>query len=81
VGSELWCIDTPHETPYTWAAFAEGDCLLFGNESGGLPASVQERYAERLVGILMPSGAVRSLNLATAVGIVLYDALRRLRGW
>ena len=77
----LWCIETPNEKPYTRAEFADGDCLLFGNESGGLPPSVRERYAERLVGIPMPSGAVRSLNLATAVGIVLYDALRRLHGW
>jgi tRNA (cytidine/uridine-2'-O-)-methyltransferase len=77
----LWCIETPNERPYTRAEFADGDCLLFGNESGGLPPSIRERYADRLVGIPMPTGAVRSLNLATAVGIVLYDALRRLHGW
>jgi tRNA (cytidine/uridine-2'-O-)-methyltransferase len=77
----LWCVETPTERPYTRAEFADGDYLLFGNESSGLPPSVRERYAERLVGIPMPTGAVRSLNLATAVGIVLYDALRRLHGW
>jgi tRNA (cytidine/uridine-2'-O-)-methyltransferase len=77
----IWCVETPGEKPYTKADFADGDCLLFGNESSGLPASVRERYAERLIGIPMPTGAVRSLNLATAVGIVLYDALRRLHGW
>jgi tRNA (cytidine/uridine-2'-O-)-methyltransferase len=77
----LWCIETPSEKSYTRADFADGDCLLFGNESGGLPPSVRERHAERLVGIPMLSEAVRSLNLATAVGIVLYDALRRLHGW
>ncbi len=80
-GLRIWCVETPNEKPYTRADFADGDCLLFGNESSGLPASVRERYAERLVGIPMPTGAVRSLNLATAVGIVLYDALRRLHGW
>jgi len=77
----IWCIETPGEKPYTKAEFADGDCLLFGNESSGLPPSIRERFAERLVGIPMPTGAVRSLNLATAVGIVLYDALRRLHGW
>ena len=77
----LWCVETPCDKPYTRADFADGDCLLFGNESGGLPPSVRERYAERVVGIPMVTGAVRSLNLATAVGIVLYDALRRLHGW
>ena len=77
----IWCVETPNEKPYTRAEFADGDCLLFGNESRGLPPSIRERFAERLVGIPMPTGAVRSLNLATAVGIVLYDALRRLHGW
>ncbi|HEY1188350.1 MAG TPA: tRNA (cytidine(34)-2'-O)-methyltransferase [Gemmata sp.] len=79
--ARIWCIETPSSRPYTRAEFAEGDCLLFGSESSGLPLSVRERYADRLVGIPMPNGAVRSLNLATSVGIVLYDALRRLRGW
>ena len=77
----VWCVETPAEQPYTRAEFADGDCLLFGSESSGLPPSVRERYAARLVGIPMPGGAVRSLNLATAVGVVLYDALRRLHGW
>src|SRR4051794_19462327 len=69
----IWCVETPCERPYTRADFADGDCLLFGNESGGLPPSVRERFAERTVGIPMLTDAVRSLNLATAVGIVLYD--------
>lgn len=77
----IWCVETPCDTPYTRAEFADGDCLLFGSESSGLPRSVLERYAERTVGVPMLSDAVRSLNLATAVGIVLYDALRRLHGW
>ncbi len=77
----IWCVETPNEKPYTRADFASGDCLLFGNESSGLPPSLRERFADRMVGIPMPTGAVRSLNLATAVGIVLYDALRRLHGW
>ncbi|MBY0458474.1 MAG: tRNA (cytidine(34)-2'-O)-methyltransferase [Gemmataceae bacterium] len=80
--SAIWCVETPAARPYTQADFADGDCLLFGSESSGLPHAMRERYADRLIGIPMPgSGVVRSLNLATAVGIVLYDALRRLHGW
>ena len=67
--------------PYTRAAFADGDCLLFGCESIGLPAAVREKYAGRVLGIPMPTGKVRSLNLATAAGVVLYEALRQLRDW
>ena len=77
----VWCVETPAGRPYTRAAFADGDCLLFGGESKGLPAGVRARYADTLLGIQMPTGRVRSLNLATAVGIVLYECLRQLHDW
>ena len=77
----IWVVETPAEKSYTRAAFRDGDCLLFGNESSGLPAAVRERFAGRVVGIPMPTGKVRSLNLATAVGVVLYEALRQVHGW
>lgn len=80
-GGRVWCVETPSVVPYTRAAFVDGDCLLFGAESKGLPAGVREKYAERLIGIPMPTGAVRSLNLATSVGVVLYEALRQLHDW
>ncbi len=63
--------------PYWEAPVHDGACLVFGNETEGLPAKIVEKYADRLYTIPM-SGPVRSLNLATAAGIVLYDALRRL---
>ncbi|HMF14966.1 MAG TPA: TrmH family RNA methyltransferase, partial [Gemmataceae bacterium] len=71
-----------HSTiPYTRAAFRDGDCLLFGKESVGLPFEVLDRFAPCTFGIPMPTGKVRSLNLATAVGVVLYEALRQIEGW
>jgi tRNA (cytidine/uridine-2'-O-)-methyltransferase len=66
---------------YTRERYRDGDCLLFGSESKGLPASVLARFADTAVTIPMPAGHVRSLNLATAVGIVLYEALRQLHDW
>jgi tRNA (cytidine/uridine-2'-O-)-methyltransferase len=80
-GGRVWCVETPGEMPYTRADFRDGDCLLFGSESKGLPPGVRERAAGRLLGIPMPTGKVRSLNLATAVGIVLYEALRQIHRW
>lgn len=77
----VWCVETPGKRPYTQARFADGDCLLFGSESRGLPAGVREKYTDTLIGIPMPTGQVRSLNLATAVGVVLYEALRQLHDW
>jgi tRNA (cytidine/uridine-2'-O-)-methyltransferase len=82
IGSEhIWCVETPTETTYTQVEFREGDCLVFGSESKGLPAEVRDRYVARTIGIPMPGGKVRSLNLSTAAGVVLYEALRQLHGW
>ena len=77
----IWCIDNPADRPYTRADFRDGDCLLFGSETKGLPPGVRDRQADRLLGIPMPTGKVRSLNLATACGVVLYEALRQVHGW
>lgn len=60
---------------YLAAEFAPGDALVFGKESVGLSEEITAKYSDRLVGI--PTlGAVRSLNLANAVGIALFEALR-----
>lgn len=74
-------IETGTDRIYTRAAYEDGDCLLFGNESSGLPQSIRDRYADRMYGIPMPTGKVRSLNLATSAGIVLYAALSRVNNW
>ncbi len=60
-------------------AFEDGDFLVFGRETKGLPESLLADNAESCVTIPM-IGQTRSLNLATAVGIVLYEGLRQLRG-
>jgi tRNA (cytidine/uridine-2'-O-)-methyltransferase len=77
----LWCVDNPAPTPYTRADFRDGDCLFFGSEEIGLPPTLRDHDPARLIGIPMPTGTVRSLNLATAVGIVLYEGLRQVHGW
>ena len=77
-GPGLWAIECPAPVAYTRATFQDGDCLLFGAESKGLPLAIREKYAARLLEIPMLTPHVRSLNLATSVGIVLYEALRQL---
>lgn len=62
---------------YTAIRFRPDDALVFGCESRGLPASLRDALAP-LYRIPMRSDAVRSLNLATAAGIVLYEGLRQL---
>ena len=80
-GSRVFCFSARATRPYTGVAYEAGDCLLFGGESHGLPESVVTRYGERALLIPMPAAQVRSLNLATAVGIALYEALRQIHGW
>ena len=58
---------------------SENIVLIFGRETGGLPADLHERYADRFVGMPMLSPRVRSLNLSTSVGIALYEVLRQQR--
>jgi tRNA (cytidine/uridine-2'-O-)-methyltransferase len=65
-------------TPYTAVAYRPGDVLIFGNESHGLPETLLAGDESRVLGIPMRIDHVRSLNLATAVGIVLYEALRHI---
>jgi tRNA (cytidine/uridine-2'-O-)-methyltransferase len=77
----LFCFTAHATTPYTSVVYRPGDCLLFGGESHGLPPGLLQRHADRTLVIPMPAGKVRSLNLATAVGIALYEALRQLNDW
>jgi len=58
------------------APFQSNSCLVFGNETDGMPQRILEKHPERCYRIPM-SDQVRSLNLATAVAIVLYEALRQ----
>ena len=71
-------LTTKATRPYWDAGFADGDYLVFGRETRGLPESLLATERAHLSTIPMAAGA-RSLNLATSVGIVLYEACRQLR--
>ena len=70
-------LTTKAERPYYEWEFAEGDCLVFGRETRGLPEELLRANWPDCVTIPMPNPKVRSLNLATAVAVVLYEALRQ----
>jgi tRNA (cytidine/uridine-2'-O-)-methyltransferase len=65
------------EKAYWDAEFQDGDFLVFGRETKGLPASLLAAHPETTLTIPMSEGT-RSINLATSVGIVLYEAIRQL---
>ncbi len=69
---------TKSDKLYTEWKFQDGDCLIFGRETRGLPEDLLKANWERALTIPMPNENIRSLNLANSVGIVLYEALRQL---
>jgi len=72
-------LTTKAERLYTDWKFAENDCLVFGPETRGLPETLLRANWDNCLTIPMPNKNVRSLNLATSVGIVLYEALRQIK--
>ena len=61
---------------YSDAMFQQGDWLVFGSESSGLPDSIRTQYGAQCLALPM-IGPVRSLNLAVAVGVGLFEAHRQ----
>ena len=76
-GARLFSIETSGRRAYTAATFAAGDALMFGPETRGLAAAALELVPrERQLAIPMRA-ANRSLNLANAVALVIYEAWRQ----
>jgi len=63
---------------YLEVDYTDGTFLIFGKESVGLSQNVRETHADQLFHIPLHSNHVRSLNLANAVSIVVYEGLRNL---
>ena len=53
--------------------------LVFGKESDGLPKSITSKYSDCLYKIPIHSAHIRSINLANAVGVAVYEGLRQVR--
>ena len=78
---QLYFFSKKSGRPYTTAEFTPGDFLVFGRETKGLPEEVIRLYIDRCYTIPMSNRNIRSLNLANAAGIVLYEALRQQALW
>ena len=76
--ARFFFLTTKSDRAYYDVKFRAGDFLVFGRETKGLPESLLARHAEELLTI--PMRGTRSLNLATAVGIVLFEAMRQTGG-
>jgi tRNA (cytidine/uridine-2'-O-)-methyltransferase len=74
----VFALSTHGTTTYDKVAFAEGDALLLGPETRGLPRHILEELpAERVLRLPMRAGS-RSLNLSNAAAVIVYEAWRQL---
>jgi tRNA (cytidine/uridine-2'-O-)-methyltransferase len=76
-GARFLYLTTKAAKSYVDWEFAGDDCLVFGRETRGLSEQLLHSNWDRCLTIPMLNPKIRSLNLATAVGIVLYEALRQ----
>ena len=74
-GHRCFFVTTKAGRAYWDVEFRPGDFLIFGRETKGLPESLLSAHEPDCITI--PMAGTRSLNLATAVGIVLYEAIRQ----
>ncbi|MDP0491209.1 MAG: tRNA (cytidine(34)-2'-O)-methyltransferase [Verrucomicrobiota bacterium JB023] len=73
----MWFLTTRGETPHWEVPFREGDVLVFGAETRGFPDWLRaEIPSGQTLRIPMAAGPIRSLNLSTSIGIVLFEAMR-----
>ncbi len=78
-GAPFYFFSTKGNQDFWEATFQPESYLIFGCETKGLPPEFHERYGDRMYRIPIVPGAVRSLNLSTAAGIVVYEALRQVK--
>lgn len=76
-GARIWYVTTKGQMTIADADYRDGDFLMFGKESAGIPADILADNPDRCVRIPMRPGE-RSLNLANAAAITLYEALRQI---
>ena len=76
----LWLLTTKSDLSFWEASFQDGDGLVFGNEEYGAPDWLHQELADEFrITIPHLNPDLRSLNLATAAGIVTFEALRKIR--
>lgn len=75
--ARFWFLSTKAQSSPWQADFKAGDYLVFGRETSGLPRELIESVGKQALKIPMAPGGTRSLNLSTAIAIVLYEAVRQ----
>ena len=79
VDADVHAFSAEGERSYWDAGYRADSWLIFGGESGGLPAPLRELWRERLRRVPMRADA-RSLNLSTTAALAVYEAIRAVEG-
>ena len=79
--AKFYFVETAASRRYTDVHFKWGDFLVFGRETAGLPKKLVAENADSTISIPMFNPHARSINLASAVAIVLYEAMRQVKGF
>lgn len=74
----FYCATTKAGRAYTDVSFKDGDFLVFGKETAGLPDDILDAHRDTLIRIPI-ADTVRSLNLSNAAAVILFEALRQNR--
>ena len=74
----LFLATTKASQHYDAVQFQDGDFIVFGKETAGLPQHMHDRYPDTRIKIpMLDNAAARSLNLSNSAAIILYEALRQ----
>ncbi len=76
-GGNFWFFSTKSKLIHSEAKYKDGDFLVFGKETKGLPESLLKAHYDECVRIPM-MGELRSLNLSNSVCVGVYEALRQM---
>lgn len=76
--SRMFFLSSKVKKSYWSTEFKDGDYLVFGSETTGIPIEVREKYFDNFLTIPQFNEETRCLNLSNSVGIVLYEALRQI---
>ena len=76
-GGNVWLLSSGGQKSIWQTKFSDGDWLIFGSETRGISDDIKAAHADRVVRIPQTNGE-RCLNLATAAGVAMFEALRQI---
>jgi tRNA (cytidine/uridine-2'-O-)-methyltransferase len=80
-GKRIFLVSKFGTMNYAKVSYQEGDVLVFGQETKGLPTEIRENWMEERVLFIPMKPISRSINLSNSVAIILFESLRQIGKW